>query len=52
MLREYIRRFGGTEKALQAFAGAFEEPNAMYAKQVLSERLRLEQAVSRLRRAS
>jgi soluble lytic murein transglycosylase-like protein len=52
VLREYIRRFGGTESALQAYAGAFEEPNALYAKQVLSERLRLEQAVSRLRRAS
>lgn len=50
VLREYIRRFGGTETALQAYAGAFEEPNSMYAKQVLSERSRLEQAVSRLRR--
>ena len=51
VLREYIRRFGGTESALQAYAGALEEPNAMYAKQVLLERTRLEQAVSRLRRA-
>ncbi|NBS55958.1 MAG: lytic transglycosylase domain-containing protein, partial [Betaproteobacteria bacterium] len=51
VLREYIRRFGGTESALQAYAGAFEEPNAMYAKQVLLERTRLEQAVNRLRRA-
>jgi soluble lytic murein transglycosylase-like protein len=52
VLREYIRRFGGTETALQAYAGAFEEPNSFYAKQVLSERSRLEQAVSRLRRAT
>jgi soluble lytic murein transglycosylase-like protein len=50
VLREYIRRFGGTENALQAYAGAFEEPNALYARQVLSERSRLEQAVTRLRR--
>jgi len=52
VLREYIRRFGGTETALQAYAGAFEEPNSVYSKQVLSERARLEQAVSKLRRAS
>jgi soluble lytic murein transglycosylase-like protein len=51
VLREYIRRFGGTENALQAYAGAVEEPNGMYARQVLSERSRLEQAVIRLRRA-
>jgi soluble lytic murein transglycosylase-like protein len=51
VLREYIRRFGGTENALQAYAGAFEEPTSMYAKQVLSERSRLEQAVAKLRRA-
>lgn len=51
VLREYIRRFGGTENALQAYAGAFEEPNSLYAKQVLSERSRLEQMLTRLRRA-
>ena len=51
VLREYIRRFGGTENALQAYAGAFEEPTSMYARQVLSERSRLEQAVAKLRRA-
>jgi len=51
VLREYIRRFGGTENALQAYAGSFEEPTSMYAKQVLSERSRLEQAVAKLRRA-
>ena len=45
VLREYIRRFGGTENALQAYVGAFEEPNSLYARQVLSERSRLEQAV-------
>ncbi len=51
VLREYIRRFGGTENALQAYAGAYEEPTAMYSKQVLSERSRIEQAVAKLRRA-
>lgn len=51
VLREYIRRFGGTENALQAYAGAFEEPTSMYSRQVLSERSRLEQAVAKLRRA-
>jgi soluble lytic murein transglycosylase-like protein len=51
VLREYIRRFGGTESGLQAYAGAFEEPTAMYSKQVLSERSRIEQAVTKLRRA-
>jgi soluble lytic murein transglycosylase-like protein len=51
VLREYIRRFGGTESGLQAYAGAFEEPTSMYSRQVLSERSRIEQAVSKLRRA-
>ncbi len=51
VLREYIRRFGGTESALQAYAGAYEEPTSMYSKQVLSERSRIEQAVAKLRRA-
>lgn len=51
VLKEYIRRFGGTESALQAYAGAFEEPTSMYARQVLSERSRIEQAVAKLRRA-
>lgn len=52
VLREYMRRFGGTESALQAYAGAIEEPNSIYSKQVLSERTRLEQMVSKLRRAT
>jgi soluble lytic murein transglycosylase-like protein len=45
VLREYMKRFGGTESALQAYAGAYEEPTAMYSKQVLSERSRIEQTV-------
>ncbi len=51
VLREYMKRFGGTESALQAYAGAFEEPTSMYSRQVLSERSRIEQAVAKLRRA-
>ena len=51
VLREYLRRFGGTETALQAYAGAFDELGSQYASKVLSERTRIEQAVSRLRRA-
>lgn len=47
VLREYMKRFGGTESALQAYAGAYEEPTAMYSKQVLSERSRIEQTVAR-----
>lgn len=49
VLREYIRRFGGTEGALQAYVGAYEEPTALYAKTVLSERSRIEQTVAKLR---
>ena len=51
VLREYIRRFGGTESALQAYVGAYEEPTSMYAKQVLSERSRIEQIAVKHRRA-
>lgn len=52
VLREYLRRFGGTEPALQAYAGAFEEPTGQYAKQVLSERSRMELALAKLRRSA
>lgn len=52
VLREYLRRFGGTQNALQAYAGAFEEPTAQYARLVLSERSRLVQAIARLHRAA
>ena len=49
VLREYMKRFGGTESALQAYAGAYEEPTSMYSKLVLSERSRIEQTVAKLR---
>ena len=49
VLREYMKRFGGTQSALQAYAGAYEEPTAMYSKQVLAERTRIEQAAAKFR---
>lgn len=52
VLREYMRRFGGTETALQAYAGAFEEPTAQYSRLVLSERTRIAQVVAKLQRAA
>lgn len=52
VLREYLRRFGGTETALQAYNGAFEESTSQYAKQVLSERSRIVQAIAKLGRAA
>ena len=42
ILREYQRRFGDTETALQMYAGAFDEPTAQYAAKVLAEKARLE----------
>ena len=47
ILREYLRRFGETETALQMYAGAFDEPTSGYAVKVLAERARLEQAAGR-----
>ena len=52
ILREYLRRFGETETALQMYAGAFDEPNSAYAFKVLAERARLEQMLKQLRRAA
>ena len=49
ILREYMRRFGETETALQMYAGAFDEPNSSYAFKVLAERARLEQLLKQLR---
>jgi soluble lytic murein transglycosylase-like protein len=50
ILREYLRRFGETETALQMYAGAFDEPTSQYARKVLAERARLEQTASRQRK--
>jgi soluble lytic murein transglycosylase-like protein len=52
ILREYLRRFGETETALQMYAGAFDEPSSSYAVKVLAERTRLEQMLRQLRRAA
>lgn len=49
ILREYLKRFGEVESALQMYGGAFDEPTSQYANKVLSERTRLEQTVQRLR---
>ncbi len=42
ILREYSRRFGDVETALQIYAGAIDEPSAQYASKVLAEKARLE----------
>jgi len=52
ILREYLRRYGETETALQMYAGAFDEPNSSYAFKVLAERSRLEQMLRQIRRAA
>lgn len=52
ILREYLRRFGETETALQMYAGAFDEPTSSYAFKVLAERARLEQMLKQLRRSA
>jgi soluble lytic murein transglycosylase-like protein len=52
ILREYLRRFGEIETALQMYAGAVNDPNWGYARKVLAERSRIEQTVIRLRHAA
>ena len=42
ILREYQRRFGDTETALQMYAGALDEPTSQYANKVLAEKARLD----------
>ena len=42
ILREYYRRFGDQEMALQMYAGAFDEPTSRYANKVFAERAQLE----------
>ena len=44
ILREYQRRFGDVETALQMYAGALDEPTAQYAAKVFAEKARLERA--------
>ena len=49
ILREYLKRFGETETALQMYAGAMDEPTSQYAGKVLAERSRLKQILARVR---
>ena len=42
ILREYQRRFGDVETALQMYAGALDEPTSQYANKVLAEKARLD----------
>jgi soluble lytic murein transglycosylase-like protein len=42
ILREYHRRLGDLEAALQMYAGALDDPASQYSQKVLAERLRLE----------
>ncbi len=52
ILREYLKRFGETETALQMYAGAMDEPTSQYANKVLAERSRLKQILARVRHQS
>src|SRR5687767_13886023 len=42
IIREYYRRFGEMQTALQMYAGAFDEPTSTYAHKVMAEKARLE----------
>ena len=52
ILREYLRRFGETETALQMYAGAFDDASSGYSSKVLAERARIEQMLVRMRRSA
>jgi soluble lytic murein transglycosylase-like protein len=49
ILREYYRRLGDQEAALQMYAGALDEPTSRYAAKVFDERMRLEPVRQRAR---
>lgn len=50
ILREYQRRFGDTETALQMYAGALDEPTSQYANKVFAEKARLDALRFKLRK--
>jgi hypothetical protein len=50
ILREYYRRLGDQQAALQKYAGAFDEPTSRYAAKVFEERMRLEPVRQRARK--
>jgi soluble lytic murein transglycosylase-like protein len=49
ILREYLRRVGEIEAALQMYAGALDEPTSQYSGKVLAEKARLQQVRMRAR---
>ena len=49
ILREYLRRLGEIEAALQMYAGALDEPTSQYSGKVLAEKARLQQVRMRAR---
>jgi soluble lytic murein transglycosylase-like protein len=50
ILREYQRRFGDTETALQVYAGAFDEPTSRYSNKVFAEKALLDAIRAKARR--
>jgi Transglycosylase SLT domain len=51
ILREYYRRLGDQQAALQMYGGAFNEPTSRYAAKVFEERMRLEPVRQRARKS-
>lgn len=51
ILKEYLRRGGDLQTALEMYGGVSEESESQYASKVMAERSRLEQTIQRLRRA-
>jgi soluble lytic murein transglycosylase-like protein len=52
ILREYQRRFGDLETALQMYAGALDEPTSQYANKVFAEKARLDELKVRTRKSA
>jgi soluble lytic murein transglycosylase-like protein len=52
ILREYQRRFGDVETALQMYAGALDEPTSQYANKVFAEKARLDELKVRTRKSA
>jgi soluble lytic murein transglycosylase-like protein len=50
VLREYLRRFGDAETALQMYAGALDEPTSQYSSKVFAEKARLDVLRQRARK--
>ncbi|MBI4293268.1 MAG: lytic transglycosylase domain-containing protein [Betaproteobacteria bacterium] len=50
ILKEYLRRTGNLEAALQLYAGALSDTSSQYAQKVIAEKERLRQAVQRFER--